>query len=59
MVIGQPIFPPSPRFVDGGDRLDPQQVDEYHQQYISALQNLFDEYKLPAGYARDRSLKII
>eukprot|EP00802_Teleaulax_amphioxeia_P016700 Tamp_16824.p1 GENE.Tamp_16824~~Tamp_16824.p1 ORF type:complete len:397 (+),score=69.57 Tamp_16824:1-1191(+) len=69
VAIGQPISVPQPR--EEGEAIDPNTewvrgqnppdhvVDEYFDKYVDALQRLFDNHKIAAGYTQERNLKIL
>mmetsp|Transcript_36318 Transcript_36318/g.85000 ORF Transcript_36318/g.85000 Transcript_36318/m.85000 type:complete len:374 (-) Transcript_36318:274-1395(-) len=58
VAIGEPIrVPPKP--ADPSAKPDEAIVDQIHQKYVEALQKLFEEFKLEAGYAGDRKLEVL
>lgn len=65
MVLGNPIYPvekTSERNVNGGNKLTckridnptQEQVEELMDRYVNALERLFEQYKVQAGYPNDR-----
>merc|ERR1712151_549952 len=60
VLVGKPIPTPKPEKI--GEKPNDKLVDEYHQKYMKALKDLFDEYKVKdevIGYDESRVLEIV
>jgi hypothetical protein len=59
VAVGDPVPAPPPCAADADSSAVQARIEQYHAAYISALESLFERYKLAAGYPPERRLEVL